>query len=130
MVASNAVSRTVVAGGDIPIARISFYDDFFLVALVTLTKVLYSEVLSTDWPIRASRSEIARRLEPSAEHSTLSNALQVSQVDPLRSQRGKVVRIFRIPTSQVQLCGLQWLPSRPPYSEQVQSKSNATYGPG
>jgi hypothetical protein len=39
----------VVAGGNIPIARISFYDDFFVVALVTLTKVLYSEVLSTDF---------------------------------------------------------------------------------
>ena len=39
----------VIAGGNIPIARISFYDGFFVVALVTLTKVLYSEVLSTDF---------------------------------------------------------------------------------
>lgn len=38
----------VVAGGNIPIARISFYDDFFVVALGTLKKVLYSEVLSTN----------------------------------------------------------------------------------
>jgi len=37
----------VVAGGNVPIARISFYDDFFVVALGSLTKVLYSEVLST-----------------------------------------------------------------------------------
>ena len=67
MVASNAVSRTVVAGGDIPIARIPFYDDFFLVALVTLTKVLYSEVLSTDFkkgwlPVRLTlRSPVRKR---------------------------------------------------------------------
>jgi hypothetical protein len=39
----------VVAGGNIPIARISFYDDFFVVALVKLTKAFYSEVLSTDF---------------------------------------------------------------------------------
>lgn len=40
---------TVIAGGNIPIARISFYDDFFVVALMTLTKVHYSEVLSTSF---------------------------------------------------------------------------------
>lgn len=39
----------IIAGGNIPIARISFYDDFFVVALGTLTKVPYSEVLSTDF---------------------------------------------------------------------------------
>lgn len=39
----------VVAGGNIPIARISFYDGFFVVALLTLTKVQYSEVLSTSF---------------------------------------------------------------------------------
>lgn len=39
----------IIAGGNIPIARISFYDDFFVVALGTLTKVLYSEVLSTSF---------------------------------------------------------------------------------
>lgn len=39
----------VIAGGNIPIARISFYDDFFVVALGTLTKVLYSEILSTTY---------------------------------------------------------------------------------
>lgn len=39
----------IVAGGNIPIARISFYDDFFVVALGTLTKVPYSEVLSTEF---------------------------------------------------------------------------------
>jgi hypothetical protein len=38
----------LVAGGNIPMARISFYDDFFVVALVKLTKVLYSEILSTN----------------------------------------------------------------------------------
>ena len=39
----------IIAGGNIPIARISFYDDFFVVALVALTKVHYSEVLSTSF---------------------------------------------------------------------------------
>ena len=39
----------VIAGGNIPMARISFYDDFFVVALGALTKVLYSEVLSTSF---------------------------------------------------------------------------------
>jgi len=37
------------AGGNIPIARVSFYDGFFVVALLTLTKVHYSEVLSTSF---------------------------------------------------------------------------------
>ena len=37
------------AGGNIPIARISFYDTFFVVAMGILTKVLYSEVLSTSF---------------------------------------------------------------------------------
>lgn len=36
----------LVAGGNIPVARISFYDDFFVIALINLTKVNYSDVLS------------------------------------------------------------------------------------
>lgn len=39
----------VVAGGNIPIARVSFYGDFFVVALGALTKVFYSEVQSTSF---------------------------------------------------------------------------------
>lgn len=39
----------IVAGGNIPMARISFYNDFFVVALGTVTKVFYTEVLSTSF---------------------------------------------------------------------------------
>lgn len=39
----------VVAGANIPIARISFYDDFFVVALVRVTMVRYSEIQSADF---------------------------------------------------------------------------------
>ena len=36
----------IIAGGNIPIARISFYDEFFVVALINATKVPYTDVLS------------------------------------------------------------------------------------
>lgn len=40
---------TIIVGGNIPIARVSFYDDYFVVAMGTLAKVFYSEVLSTSF---------------------------------------------------------------------------------
>lgn len=39
----------LIAGGNIPIARISFYEDFFVVAMLFVTKVYYSEVVSVTY---------------------------------------------------------------------------------
>lgn len=39
----------LIAGGNIPFARISFYEDFFVVAMLFITKVYYSEVVSVSY---------------------------------------------------------------------------------
>jgi len=37
----------LVAGGNVPMARVSFYEHFFVVSLMGITKIYYSEVLSS-----------------------------------------------------------------------------------
>lgn len=58
----------IVAGGNIPVSRVSFYDDFFIVSFFKIKKILYSEV----------KSVIVRR-------NWLSNALSINLVGPSRT---------------------------------------------
>lgn len=37
---------SLTVGGNLPIARIAFYDDFFVIALMALKKISYSEIVS------------------------------------------------------------------------------------
>ncbi len=39
----------LIAGGNIPIARISFYENFFVVSMLCPTKINYSEIISADF---------------------------------------------------------------------------------
>ena len=37
----------LTAGGSIPIARVSFYKDFFVISMVTISKISYTEIESS-----------------------------------------------------------------------------------
>lgn len=39
----------LVAGGNLPIARVAFYDSFFVVSLIKPTVILYSEIISVSF---------------------------------------------------------------------------------
>ncbi|MBI5450794.1 MAG: hypothetical protein HY940_05500 [Gammaproteobacteria bacterium] len=53
----------LIIGGNIPIARISFYDDFFVVSLGRIIKIPYSEILSASFKRRWFSNSITIRLD-------------------------------------------------------------------
>ena len=44
-----SLGGALVAGGNIPIARISFYEDFFVISLLGISKINYSDVVSSSF---------------------------------------------------------------------------------
>jgi len=44
-----SLGGALVAGGNIPIARISFYEDFFVISLLGIAKVNYSDIVSSSF---------------------------------------------------------------------------------